>query len=57
MITSKPAARISGSNKRNPSKGLNCTGIEGGKLAPPLVATETVNGEGAPLAKDTLEGT
>ena len=57
MVSSKPAARISGSNKRNPSKGLNCTGIEAGKLALPLVATVTVNGEVAPLAKDTVEGT
>jgi hypothetical protein len=57
MISKHPIARVSSGIKRNPPKGLNCTGIEGGKLALPLVATVTVNGEGAPLATDTLEGT
>jgi hypothetical protein len=42
---------------RCPETGVKRMGIEGGKLAPPLVATVTVNGEGALLATDTLEGT
>src|SRR5882724_4572231 len=42
---------------RCPEMGVTRMGIKGGKLAPPLVATVTVNGEGALLATDTLEGT
>src|SRR6266849_828423 len=42
---------------RCPETGVKRMGIEGGSTAPPLVATVTVNGEGALLATDTLEGT
>src|SRR5882724_5923797 len=54
-MRTNPSANIG--STRCPEMGVKRTGIEGGSTAPPLVDTVTVNGDGAPFATGTFEGT
>jgi hypothetical protein len=54
---SKTSANSSTARIRRPTIGLTRVGIDGGRLAVPLVVTVTVNGRAVPLVTERLEGT
>ena len=56
IATSETRASATNGSKRDPPNGLSRRRIVGGKSAPPLVDTVTVNGDGMPFAMDTLNG-
>jgi hypothetical protein len=57
LATTKAKTKASSKSTGTPTGGTKRHGIEGGRIAGPLVETETVNGEGAPLVIETLAGT